>query len=135
MKRPLLFWIGIGTLLFSLTLYHHGKQFLRNAATAQGVITEVVKEPNYGDYSRHSSLWRYRPRVRFSDEKGREFVFLSPTSNSYPTYQVGQTVDLLYDPINPNAAQLRGFFSQWAGPLFGAIFGISLILSGLGKID
>lgn len=51
--------------------------------------------------------------------------------SSYPpSYQVGEQVGVLYDPHNPNNAEINSFFSKWGLSLIAGALSVSCLLTG-----
>lgn len=48
---------------------------------------------------------------------GRRFTFHSSISSSPPAYKVGDQVGVLYNPDDPQAAQLNTFLDRWLFPV------------------
>lgn len=59
----------------------------------------------------------FTPIVTFRDERGREHRFASAGGSNPPSQDVGEQVEVVYDPDDPADAELAGFWSLWLGPL------------------
>jgi Protein of unknown function (DUF3592) len=46
------------------------------------------------------------------------------------SYQVGDSVRILYDPANPRDAQLDTWFSRWGDPLIPVAIGLFMVVLG-----
>ena len=127
--------IGLGLLAGALALALNTRSFISTAKTAQGSVIELIeKRDSDGSVT-------YTPVVAFTADSGSNVNFTSSFSSNPASYDVGEAVEVLYSPDNPNEARIRGFGSLWLGPtilggigtVFAAIgFGI-LIASRLGK--
>jgi hypothetical protein len=126
--------IGIGVLMLfiSLVLWNKTRQFVARATTAPGVVTDliVVRDKDGGSDT-------YKPEVKFSTADGREITFTSSFSSRPPAYDVGEAVEVLYLPREPQEARINGFGSLWLGCVIlaglGAVFALiggSIFLSG-----
>lgn len=87
-------------------------------AGAQGSVVDL--EP-----SQSSDSTTYRAVVRFVDAKGAEIEFSSSTSSNPPAHEIGESVEVFYDPAAPRDAKINGFFDLWGG---------AAILAGLGAV-
>jgi Protein of unknown function (DUF3592) len=62
------------------------------------------------------------PVVRFTTAEGRTVEFVSASGSSPASHSVGDRVEVLYDPDDPQDAQLSGFFDLWLWPIgFGVL--------------
>ncbi len=141
MKKPgflsvLFAVIGLGMLAGAVALAMNTRAFIATAKHASGTVTELVPKRDSDDGST-----TYTPVVMFEADSGASVSFTSSFSSNPPSYAVGETVEVLYEPGNPNDARIKGFGSLWLAPVilggigtvFSAIgFGI-LIASRLGK--
>ena len=109
-------------------IYAHMGRYLETTHVAPGVVVEVVHA------SESTKKGRMHPVVRFTTVDGREVV---GRSEQHHNVQVGQTVQVLYDPKNPEhvgigtLSQVRNqriFFTALC-----TIFGLVVCLSGFGS--
>ena len=71
----------------------------------------------------------YYPRIRYYDSRNQEHVFESKIGSNPPRLRVGERVDLLVNPKNPEDVVIDSFFHKWFGPTVVFIIGfITLIL-------
>lgn len=110
--------VGAGMLAGGLYWGWHTRQFLKTAATAPGVVVEMVA-------SRGSKSTTYAPVYTFTDGQGVPHKIRSSSSSNPPSYSVGETVQVFYDPQNPESALLDGWFELWGG---------ATIIGGMGSI-
>lgn len=68
------------------------------------------------------------PVVRFSTARGAKFVFTDKAGSYPPDYQVGEEVEVLYDPKNPEQAAIQRWMSIWMGPALFIAIGLPPIL-------
>lgn len=97
--------------------------FVRHARVATGTVLEPVagSTPPTG----------YRPRVRFTDAS-RTFFVSAPVEASGSSLHPGDTVEVFYDPADPNRARIAHFSDLWSYPVFMGFFGaIMLAIGGL----
>jgi hypothetical protein len=58
----------------------------------------------------------YSPVVEFQVD-GQTYSFEDDTASSSPNYEIGSEVRILYDPADPNTAQINTFSSRWLFPI------------------
>lgn len=58
----------------------------------------------------------YSPVVEFT-ANGQTYTFESDNASSPPAYQVGETVNVRYDPADPNTAQIDKLTERWLMPI------------------
>lgn len=117
--------VGLSMGLGAVALYQHTSAFVAQATSTSGIVSELVE-------SRSSDSVTWRPRVSFSDVNGTAIQFTSSTSSNPPSYETGETVEVLYIPGEPHSAVINGFFSLWGGTLVLAILGCVFFLTGAG---
>lgn len=113
--------IGACMLAGAFAIYSSTASFLERSVSAQGTVVELIR-------SRFSDSVSYYPVVEFSTPNGRQVEFQSNSGSSPPSYNQGEQVSVLYEPSNPEAAKINGFFSLWGGALIvggiGSVFGL-----------
>jgi hypothetical protein len=109
-----LLWAGgwlnlISSVLFltaSFFLYQHTRSFVESASRAQGSVTKLVLSGK-----------DYFPVYTFEDSQGKKHSIKS-LSGSYPAaYNVGDSVAVIYQPDNPDNAEINSFWMFGSGPL------------------
>ncbi|WP_247215096.1 DUF3592 domain-containing protein [Synechococcus sp. C9] len=104
---------GVGAIFFAvgLVFLHHTRTFLATAATAPG---EVIALERRGGY---------HPVVQFQLPDGEPMRFAG---------QVGQSVEVLYNPEQPRSARIRSFLELWfVATLFTSMGGLFLLIGGV----
>jgi hypothetical protein len=104
--------LGLGMLIGTFFWYRNTRSFLAEATRTEGTVIDLVGS-------------HYRPIVHFTDRHGQEIEFTSSTGSNPPAYSIGQKVEVLYRPNEPQTAAIDSFFSLW---------GVSVILGGLGGV-
>lgn len=67
----------------------------------------------------------YYPVVEFQTSEGKTVSFRSDVGSKPASYDVGEQVEVLYNPQYPTEAKLTGFWSLWR---------LAAIFAGLGSI-
>ena len=114
--------VGVVLLAIGVKIYLSTKKFLATAVGAQGTVIEMVERTRRDREGDVSTMWA--PKVRF-EVAGKPIEFESSVGASPPRYKEGQTIDVKYDPQDPNNAKVASGSSYWTGPI---------ILGGLGVI-
>ncbi|SEH70836.1 Protein of unknown function [Rheinheimera pacifica] len=110
--------VGVAMLAGAFFVYNSTSSFLKEAATAEGIVVELL-------VSRTSDSISYRPLVEFTAQNGQVIEF-APTAGSNPArYAQGEQVEVLYQVARPSDAKINDFFSLW---------GVALILAGMGAV-
>lgn len=125
--RILFILVGAGLLALAAVLFQHSRAFEANAVATEGVVVELVE-------SRSDDSITYRPVVTFTTDEGTRVTFTSRAGSNPPVYSLGDPVEVLFDPDNPQNARLDGFFeAMGAWLIFGGI-GALFLVGGLGAL-
>lgn len=119
--------VGLVLLWFGYSTYTSTQQFLKVALKASGTVVEMreVYDSEDGDYT-------YRPIIDFTDRRGVAHTYTSATSSYPPAYEVGDKVELLYDPQKPDQVSINTWIDLYLGVLIlGIIGGTFVLISGL----
>jgi hypothetical protein len=126
MRRLLFLPTVIGMLLLALGGYSYWREleFLRRAETAAATVTKYSVSRSSGDEA-------HCPIFVFTRGDGMTVVYYGEVCASPPAYEIGQQVEVLYDPLEDGDVQLNDFWSKYEEPLklFGA--GLPVFLIGL----
>jgi hypothetical protein len=121
--------VGIGLLVAGAATFVHTLRFVERAERATGTVIDLSEVI---DRSEGSISVVYHPVVRFTTAEGRTVEFRSPSGSSSPP-DVGDRVGVLYDPDDPQDAELSGFFDLWLFPIvlvpLGILFSIFALFS------
>ena len=122
--QRLLYWVprlfaGTGVLLLAAAAVTAflTYRFIADSERADGTVVDLRES-----YDSEDNTTSYYPVVRFETAEGRPVRFESKVSTSD---DVGDTVEVLYDPDDPEDAKLAGFLNLWF---------LSLILGALGAV-
>ena len=127
-----LIFLGVGSIVLAVAAlsFLHTRQFVHSSSAGDGVVIENVWRESSGR-SRGGS---YYPRVRFRTGSGQDFVIISSTGSSPPSFRVGERVQVLYSPDNPTRARIDSFGSLWALPLIFGCIGLVFCSVGIGPL-
>ena len=130
-------------LLVLLTLGWGGRnqwvagELMRNGEVVPGRVIElrfvasnpaVVQQSSRGGQSRGES-----PVVTFTTRDGQESTMIGSVNRRPAPWQVGGTVDVVYDPNDPNHADLVSEVSGWR-LWFGVWCAVALLLAALASL-
>jgi hypothetical protein len=111
-------------------------RFTANASGANGVVVEVVGvvervQRGSGDHTYYENVTFFHPVVQFVTAREQVVRFqASEGHEKRSTYQVGDTVRIVYDPANPRDARLDTWFSRWGDPLIPVALGLFMVVLG-----
>jgi hypothetical protein len=74
----------------------------------------------------------YDRQFSFRTRDGREVTFVAAVGSAEESYISGQRVTIVYDPANPENAELYSFWSLWAMPLF--LTHLALLFTGMAAV-
>lgn len=127
MKQFFNFFTLLGLLFLggAAIAYFVGASFREKAELITGTVTGFSVSVDSEDNSE-----AYCPLVRYTTRSGKDYTYDSNFCSSPPAYDVGEQVEIYYDPDDPGSGQIKGFWSQY---LLVTIFScIGLPLAGLG---
>jgi len=118
--------IALGCLVVGLVLLGVGgwlgartTAFLDRARSVSGTVIALE-----GDETLH-------PVFRFQDSDGTTRTHRSRVGTSQPAFEVGEAVEVLYDPANPADARIRSVGELWLGVLIaGGMGGVFTLIGG-----
>src|SRR5688500_1065783 len=122
---PIALLIGLFFLVGGVVVAMQGVQLARKGTPAQGRVVaneergpltaEGPKSLEPGAKRSPTDRVNYFPVVEFTAADGKTHRFVSSLGHGAPQHQIGQVVDVVYDPANPGRAELRS--ASWAAGL------------------
>ena len=99
---------AVGMFAYAKHLYVSGKRFRDQAELVDGRVVkiETISDPD-------GSGPVYFPVVQYITKKGETFKNTSSVGSSPASYKEGDTVEIYYDPQNPNVFEIKDFWSKW----------------------
>ena len=110
-----LIMLMIGIFLISTTFL-----FMNNAIKTKATIIDLV------DIGRDGG--GLAPVFLFENEGGAFIKIESNTSSPIETFEVGDTIEIFYDPNNPYNAKINSFVQLWFIPTFLSLLGILFVI-------
>ena len=93
--------------------------FISKAQEVQGTVIKMVWSSSSDGGGGYSPVYQFRAIT------GQMITVQDSLSSSPPMFQVGQTIDVLYDPENPQDARIKKWMS---------LYFVSLLLGGMGLV-
>lgn len=123
---PWLFVIGLALMVGGAWWEQHRAIFMATAAVADGRVIG-------GDWSGGSGSSRptFHAVVQFSDANGRSVTYRDEIGTNPPSFRIGETVRIYYDPERPESALIDRGFWNWVLPMLVALGGFLALLGGL----
>ena len=82
-----------------------------NGETTTGVVARLDEQSDS-----NGGCCTYVPIVEF-EAGGKTYSFKGGTASDPPEYEVNEKVSVLYDPSDPNTAQINKFTERWVMPI------------------
>lgn len=121
-----MFWFGLvfavaGTGMGVATWYSlsSSNQLASEGARAEGTVIDLVYR------SSDDGGGTYAPVVEFRDQDGNRQLYRSSSGSNPPSYDRGETVEVIYMPGTPERAMIDSFSDRWMVPLILGIFMLS----------
>ncbi len=98
------------------------RQMLASFESATGIVidNDYQTSPDPDDPAREAGA--YFPVVKFSSSQGGNTTFTDGVGSIPPDYEIGDSVEILYNPQNPREAKIKSWKRIWFAPtLFIAI--------------
>lgn len=120
----------VGFLLFSMAviMYIRIRLFINTAQEVKGTVVEMV----YRRKSTKRSGGGYLPVYQFRTVDGKKITAKDSLSRNPPQFQVGQEIDVLYNPENPHHARINKWVNLYFLPAL--LGGIGLLFGGIGVL-
>jgi hypothetical protein len=115
------FWIlgplGLIILAGAIYLLVRSSAFVATAAHAGGKVVDLA------DSRSNDGSTTFRPVVSF-EVGGESYTFKSKNGSRPARYDIGDAVDVLYDPKNPQDARIDRFADLWLGAIIAGALGL-----------
>ena len=122
--------VGLVLCAVAWLLHHNTATFIASAGRTQGEVMRLL----HVESSKRNESGTWKPLVRFKAPSGEIIEFAPSSSSSPPAYEVGETVDVFFDPNAPQDAMLDGFFSLWGGAAITGGLGLVFLLVTAGLL-
>ena len=118
---------GVVMLVVGGILFVHSVAFVSAAVGADATVSHVESEQTVSGGADQVPGVVYRPTFTFQDTSGQQHtVKLDHASSSYD-FRVGEQMEILYDPDDPQRLRIRSFSGTWLFPAWFLGFGVGAI--------
>jgi hypothetical protein len=100
-----------GFCLWGVYAAYTGWQLQTKGVTAPGTVVRLSERSDA-----EGGCCTYVPVIDFK-VNDQVYTFEGGNASYPPAYDVGQQLDVRYDPNNPNTAQIDSFFERWIFPM------------------
>ena len=133
--------IGVGLLGWGIVSFFQQSSNIARSVRVEGVVTGFVGRrmgpqtfvaPKTRDGLKVERKAMYRPQVRFTTERGRVIEFVGRVGSRPARYNVGEKVEVIYNPQDPEKAYLDQFSELWFKTILLFLFGVVMV--GMGSL-
>lgn len=110
--------VGVIALIIDYFVFQSESQLAKNGIETKGIVIEYSE-----DNSDRTTI--YFPIILFHTEDNRNITFVASQGSSHFDYEIGEEVDVIYLPDNPQKVAINSFLGQYGG---------TLVLSSIGGI-
>ena len=113
---------GAAMAVGGIAVFKHMRAFAATAARCSGRLVgyEAAKSKNTSDtsdlYEVNSGSANFYPVVEFTDLNGKKQHFTASTGSNQKPYDLGAEVPVMYDPQDPEGADIESKLYQWLIP-------------------
>jgi uncharacterized protein DUF3592 len=115
--------LGVLAVVWAALAFLVQRRFLKRAVRTTGVVEGL-------NVDRTSKGTTYTPVIRFETAAGASVVATANRGSSRSSYQVGQTIPVLYDPANPQKLEVNKFWDRWT--MVAVALGTAVVLLFIG---
>jgi hypothetical protein len=119
--------IGLALLGFTTHLFLKNQDFTKRAVPLMGTVTAYDQYESSDDDG--STTTMYTPIFDY-DYNGTRYTHTSEMSSSSQSYAIGESIELLIDPEQPEAVLVNSFTGMWLLPLLLGVMGSVFTLVG-----
>lgn len=117
--------IGVALIGFAGYSYTQEQNFLARAESAMGVVADYKVQREDGANE------TFCPIIQFNSRDGQTIIFSPNICTSVVSYEIGQQVEVLYDPFNLNWIQLNTFGSKYTEIIVAFLIGLVTFILGI----
>lgn len=131
---------GVALIAGGLFAFFRRRAQLSRSIVTTGSVVELLPQRQSGDYVVEKNpadgvkikpKYLYRPVISFKTESGRTVKFAASVSSRPKPFQIGDQVEVIYEPDQPKKAQINRFVYLWFNVLMLLFFGFFALGMGL----
>jgi len=120
-------WLVSGILfIYCFFVWRKESSFINQSSLTKGQVFQFQK---IGKSGNHRNDTIYYPQVSFM-VNGQEYQFVSNLGSSSKRFELGEKVEVYYNPIDPTKAQIKDYWESWFGFIASLIVGAGFCLMG-----
>jgi len=102
----------LGSIMLIVVVYvvYSNNQFSQKAIPVTGEVISYDSHESSDDDGGSTTM--YTPTYGYS-YNGKNYTYTSSTSSSSPDYDIGEKVEVLVDPDNPEEVLVNAFWERW----------------------
>lgn len=124
--------VGLGLLILGWQAFTNTSQRMRNTVATQGTVVEI--KPRLVNTNSGQRTFFY-PIVEFRTASGETVQFESEAGGNPSAYQIGDRVEVMYNPGQPQTAFINSWELWLPATLFLGTGGLLLIVSGIALLS
>jgi hypothetical protein len=117
--------IGLVALVIGILWIRSTKERLKTMINHTGTVVEKVRVERPGETA------NFYPVVEFKTQTGEVFRFEGKTSGPENEYKIGEQVEILYDPQDPQGAMINSWKELWFPSIAMMIIGGGMLVLGI----
>lgn len=132
--------VGVALIVIGIFAFFRRRAQLSHSIVTIGSVVELLPQRQSGEYVVEKNpadgvkikrKYLYRPVISFKTESGRTVKFAASVSSSPKPFQIGDQVEVIYEPDQPQKAQINRFVYLWFNVLMLLFFGFFTLAMGL----
>jgi hypothetical protein len=118
--------VALGLVSLAVIAYQGQTRQREQRVDAQGEVISLVRRRS----RKVGEIGVFCPIVKFWTPSGQEIQFESQFGTLPASHKVGQTVPVLYEPANPQNAEISSAMTKWLVPLSFGLMGLIVLSIG-----
>lgn len=111
--------IGAALAVIAALMVINQRAFIKSAKQTQAQVLELIPQ-----YDEDDGSVTYAPRIRYTVNE-KEYLHTSGFSSNPPSFSVGETINVYYDPQDPETVKINGALPLYLG---------SFVVGGIGAV-
>ena len=120
----LILGLGVVFLLLAIFSFRNAMEFLQNGDKATATVIDLHKYESEGEV--------FAPVFTFRTKDNQVITYELAEGNDPPTWKVGETTTVIYDPVDPSKVSLYSYFRVFVWTLVLLSIALPLLVIGGG---